>query len=60
MVVDPPDVLAACIDELEFQIVYRRIAAHVKRELVVGRKVDRQRATYAGIAGDAREVEIEA
>ena len=59
-VVDPPDVLAAGIDELEFQIVCRRIATHVKRELVVGRKVDSQGTTYAGIAGDARDIEIEA
>src|SRR5262249_3060951 len=36
-VVDPPDILAACIDELEFQVVHRRVATHVKRELVVGR-----------------------
>src|SRR5262249_41593797 len=59
-VVDPPDILAACIDELEFQVVHRRVATHVKRELVVGRKVDRQRATYASITGNARKIEIEA
>src|SRR5262245_5182245 len=59
-VAGPPDVLTARVDELEFQIVHRRLATYVKRELVVGRKVDRQRPMYAGIAGVAGKVEIEA
>src|SRR6266498_1087451 len=59
-VVDPPDILAACIDELEFQVVRRCVAAYVERELVIGWKVDRQGTTRDSIARDARKVEIEA
>src|SRR5262245_32759375 len=58
--VDPPHVLAARIDELEFKVVHRRLTADVKGELVIGRQVDRQRTADTGIAGDPFEVEVEA
>jgi hypothetical protein len=57
--VDPPDVVTTGVDEFEFQVVRRCIAAYVKRELVVGRKVEGQCTACAGISGDAREVEVE-
>ncbi len=58
--VDPPHVVAAGVDQLELQVVARRIAAQLERELVVVRILDRDRAADPGIAGDAVEVVVQA
>src|SRR4051794_40917224 len=58
--VKPPDVLAACVDELDLQIVDRRFGPHPHRELEVLRQIERQRASCERITGGSREIEVEA
>ncbi|MNV16690.1 hypothetical protein D3C71_1074590 [compost metagenome] len=58
--VDPPHVVAAGIDQLELQVVGRRIAAQLQAELVIGRVLDAQLAADADIAGDVVEIVVQA
>gem|GEM_PF-5075644 len=58
--VDPPDVVAAGIDQLELQVVARGITAQLEPEPVIGRVLDVQRTADAHIAGDFVEVVIQA
>ncbi len=58
--VDPPHVVAAGVDQLELQVVGRRIAAQAETHLVVVRPGDIQPAADAGIAGHLVEVVVQA
>ena len=57
--IDPPDVLSAGIDQLELQIVDRRLAADAERDLPVRRQVEVQGPVGHGVARAAVEVEVE-
>ena len=58
--VEPPDVLAARVQQLHLEIVGRRIGAQVERDLVAGRQVERQRAPRQRVPGGPGQVEVEA
>jgi len=58
--IHPPDVFAFGVGELELQRVAGRVAAHLERELIVARIVDRQLAAHRRVTGDAVEIEIKA
>ncbi len=58
--VDPPDVVAAGIDQLELQVVARRFATQLESEAVIDRVFDVQRAADADVAGDIVEVIVQA
>ncbi len=55
----PPDVVAACVDQLDLQIVDRRIRAQPERDCIVVRQVDRQRAPREGVTRRTTQVEVE-
>ena len=57
--IEPPDVVASRVGQLELEIVDRRVGAHVKRDLVIGGQVERQRAVSNRVARGAGEIEIE-
>ena len=58
--VDPPHVVAAGVDELELQVVARRIAAQLEGELVVRGIFEHEVALDAGMARHAIEVVVQA
>ena len=58
--IDPPDIVAAGVDQLELQIVGRRFAAQPEIEAIVVRIGNGDIALHADIAGDAVEVVIHA
>ncbi len=58
--VDPPHVVAAGVDQLELQVVGRRVATQAEAHLVVVRPGDIQPATDAGVAGDLVEIVVQA
>src|SRR6185295_9289686 len=60
LAIDPPDVLAAGIDQFEFQVVHRRLAADAEGDLPVGGQLDGEGLARHGIAGAAVEIEVEA
>jgi hypothetical protein len=57
---EPPDVVAARVEQLELKIVDARVTADFERKLVIVGKPDRQRAARDGVARGAREVELQA
>ena len=59
-VVDPPHVVAAGVNQFELERVYRRVGADIKRDLVVRRQVDRQRAGCKRVAGGTGKIEVQA
>ncbi len=56
--VQPPDVLAALVDELELEVVHRRVGAKPERELPVLGHLERNRPPRGGPTGAALEVEV--
>ncbi|MCI0690422.1 hypothetical protein L0337_00275 [candidate division KSB1 bacterium] len=57
--IQPPDIVAADIDQLKFKVVGRRLAAQIKRELKIFRQRHRQLFLNAAIARAGHEVEID-
>src|SRR5690606_26182709 len=58
--VHPPDVVASGVDQLELQVVVRRIATQLERVAVVARVLDHQVALDAGMAGNSVEIVVQA
>src|SRR5438093_13767001 len=57
--VEPPHVVAACIDELHLQLVYGCVGAQVERKLVVRWEIDRQGASRGRVGCGATEIDIQ-
>ncbi len=55
----PPDVVAACIDELDLQVVHRCVGPQPERDGVVLRQVERQGAARNRVARGAAEIEVQ-
>ncbi len=55
----PPDVVAACVDQLDLQIVDRRVRTQPERDRIVVRQVDRQGAPRERVTCRAAQVEVE-
>src|SRR5262249_2564670 len=60
LALEPPDIVAAGVGELDLEVVRRSIPAQIKRNLVVVGKLQRQVATDEGVARGLGEIEIEA
>src|SRR5438045_6631203 len=58
--IEPPDVFAVLIGELDLKVVDRRIGAQIKADFVIRRQVERQRTRSERVAGGSREIEVEA
>ena len=56
---EPPDIIAARVDELELELVHGRVGAQVERDFVVRRQIDRQDASRGRVPGRAAEIEVQ-
>ena len=57
--VEPPDVFAAPVDQLDLKMVARRIGAQVERDFVIRGQVEWQCACGERVARGSRKIEIE-